>query len=133
MFEPAPGGQPSDIVFHWSAGWPLRCLECTKDVDVKAAQVGPIEGGLAAPRWIVPSRPQTPFEFMLGGTFLPTRPIAVGFMGDVLVYSIPAMLLISAASAARQVMRSRTGRCPSCNYDRRGLAAESKCPECGAK
>jgi hypothetical protein len=27
--------------------------------------------------------------------------------------------------------RARAGRCPKCGYDRRGLAADAKCPECG--
>jgi hypothetical protein len=28
--------------------------------------------------------------------------------------------------------RARAGRCPACNYDRHGLTADAKCPECGA-
>ena len=27
--------------------------------------------------------------------------------------------------------RVRAGRCPSCGYDRRGLAPDAACPECG--
>lgn len=32
----------------------------------------------------------------------------------------------------RTARRRRAGRCLSCGYDRRGLAPDAKCPECGA-
>jgi hypothetical protein len=28
--------------------------------------------------------------------------------------------------------RARLNLCPKCNYDRAGLAADAKCPECGS-
>jgi hypothetical protein len=31
----------------------------------------------------------------------------------------------------RAVRRRLAGRCPKCGYDRRGIAADAKCPECG--
>ena len=31
----------------------------------------------------------------------------------------------------RSLWRRRVGRCAACGYDRRGLAADVKCPECG--
>jgi hypothetical protein len=46
-----------------------------------------------------------------------------------------AILLGAAAAswipAARRMIRRRAGRCAECGYDRRGLADDSKCPECG--
>jgi len=35
------------------------------------------------------------------------------------------------AGFARRRLRSRRGHCPACNYDRRGLAPDAACPECG--
>ena len=34
-------------------------------------------------------------------------------------------------SELRSERKRRAGLCPSCGYDRRGLAADAKCPECG--
>jgi hypothetical protein len=31
----------------------------------------------------------------------------------------------------RPERRTELGQCPECGYDRRGLAADAKCPECG--
>ncbi len=49
-----------------------------------------------------------------------------------------AIFLVSAPLAAvmsrRDIVtryRARIRACPSCGYDRRGLAADAKCPECG--
>jgi hypothetical protein len=34
-------------------------------------------------------------------------------------------------SDMKVTIRRRRGRCTTCGYDRRGLAAGAKCPECG--
>ena len=49
---------------------------------------------------------------------------------------LPLVIFAGAAGALwmpmiRQSRRGRAGRCVSCGYDRRSLAAEAKCPECG--
>jgi hypothetical protein len=58
---------------------------------------------------------------------------------DVLQIPLWAPFLAAAAPAAalwrpelRDRRRRRSGRCPSCGYDRRGLTPDAKCPECGA-
>jgi rubrerythrin len=43
---------------------------------------------------------------------------------------VPAFL--AAYVGWRLDVRARTGNCPTCNYDRRGIPAASVCPECGA-
>lgn len=51
---------------------------------------------------------------------------------------LPAALTTAAAAAlwaggpGRRVLRTRSGRCPDCGYDRAGLPAPAPCPECGA-
>jgi len=56
----------------------------------------------------------------------------------VIVVPLWAPLLVAAITASvlwpmdhRADRRGRVGRCPKCGYDRRGLAADAKCPECG--
>ena len=41
------------------------------------------------------------------------------------------VLFITESRHRRRVRAERTGRCPRCNYDRTGLAADAPCPECG--
>jgi hypothetical protein len=46
-----------------------------------------------------------------------------------------AMFALTAAAWALDILarrRARTTHCPKCGYDRTGLAASAKCPECGA-
>jgi Zn finger protein HypA/HybF involved in hydrogenase expression len=45
------------------------------------------------------------------------------------VVMLPAAILWGAD--VRLVRRRRRGLCPSCGYDRRGLAPDANCPECG--
>jgi hypothetical protein len=49
-----------------------------------------------------------------------------------LTVAICAILFIPlAASDLRTHWRLQHGRCPTCGYDRQGLSADAKCPECG--
>lgn len=45
--------------------------------------------------------------------------------------AIPACVLWVRTAKGRA--RAVAGRCPTCGYDRRGLAADAACPECGSK
>jgi hypothetical protein len=55
--------------------------------------------------------------------------IGVPLWALVSVVLLPAALLWGAD--VRLARRRRGGLCLSCGYDRRGLAADAKCPECG--
>jgi hypothetical protein len=63
------------------------------------------------------------------------RPTTGTFYGVTLLYPV---LLTGVPAAAlwrrdiRERRRARAGSCLACGYDRRGLAADAKCPECGA-
>lgn len=47
---------------------------------------------------------------------------------------IPVIAFAAIWGVERFVRRRRAGLCPSCGYDRRGLATPTAtCPECGAK
>ena len=39
--------------------------------------------------------------------------------------------LVLALISRRRKRRAERGECPGCGYDRRGLAVDAKCPECG--
>jgi len=62
---------------------------------------------------------------------LTTRPmVRIPMWLPALLFAVPAGLLWR--TDIRAARRSRSGSCPDCGYDRRGLATDAKCPECGA-
>jgi hypothetical protein len=75
-------------------------------------------------------------RFMLFNEFVYERR---GSGGVVVVFPLwpPALLALLPTAIAWRFdvvarRRERIGRCPKCNYDRAGIAADAKCPECGA-
>lgn len=62
-------------------------------------------------------------------TWLPIRPVWVGLVGNTLVHGALLWLGLAGVKRYRHFRRNRTGRCPCCAYDMRGL--EGACPECG--
>ncbi len=68
-----------------------------------------------------------PFE----GACLPLRVIPLGFALDTALAAGVLLGVVEGLASARRRVRRARGRCPSCNYDRRGLAADAACPECG--
>jgi hypothetical protein len=53
------------------------------------------------------------------------------FAGNVLAWAAFAALVHMGSLELRRRLGARPGACPDCNYDRAGLAADAKCPECG--
>jgi hypothetical protein len=71
-----------------------------------------------------------------GGSWRPSWDYFSGYWGlslplwiPFLLFAVPTALLWRRDHIATK--RARIGRCPLCGYDRRGLAADAKCPECG--
>lgn len=62
---------------------------------------------------------------------LPLRPEWPGFAINTALYGAIAYLVLFGAGTLRRARRRRRGLCPHCGYDRRGLGADSLCPECG--
>lgn len=115
---------------EFAAGWPMRALVCESDEGTpepvtKLAIAPPTRGGFSLPYHVIRD----------GATIflpraLPYRPLWLGFAVNTVLYSalwMPALC----AGVIRRAWRLRHGRCLACGYDRRGLAAGARCPECG--
>jgi hypothetical protein len=65
------------------------------------------------------------------GLRLPWFPLWPGFALNTLFYAGLAWGLWQVPLAIRRRRRRRMNRCVKCGYDRAGIAADAKCPECG--
>jgi hypothetical protein len=65
--------------------------------------------------------------------YLPARILPRGFTLNTLLAAGVLLGLVEGFAFARRRVRRAKGRCPSCGYDRGGLAKNAACPECGGK
>ena len=122
-------------------GWPLRAFRGaiyepwpTQRPATPAIILQPDPKGTT----ITPA-PPTPLVvglYRFGGTSkdryaLPLRPIGPGLAANIATFTAAWAILWLAFSQARTLTRRIRGRCPACNYDLRGLAPGTPCPECG--
>lgn len=108
------------------AGWPLYSLSCSAVQHIGSNEV--VTGGVPVPVSIR----QTPTpKTTNGATLLPLTPMPLGFTLDVLIYAAACFAGVCGMRRFFLVRRARRVACLACGYDRRGLAAESPCPECG--
>jgi hypothetical protein len=63
---------------------------------------------------------------------VPVGIIPLGFAVDTLATAGVVLVVVESFAFARRRVRRGKGRCPSCGYDRGGLARDAACPECGA-
>jgi hypothetical protein len=114
------------------SGWPLRCLSCARRYD-PWTQVNSVLGGLDPPLWALNKVPSSsgPRWSVLCEPGLPLRPAWARFVVDSLFYAAVLATLFVGPGLVRWRWRHRIGRCTRCGYDRRGLATDGKCPECG--
>jgi len=122
----APSELPTAVSQRFSCGWPFECLTCFRTCRAPTYSEEFMDAW-RAPNWLG----ESPCALMLGGTYLPLRPMPIGFACNCLVFSAIAFMPISGVGAIRRMLRRRAGRCVKCGYDRRGLA-DAACPECGA-
>lgn len=116
------------------AGWPLVALEWTGRAETEFSATAPdkikTRGGLEAPDWL---RPEIRVDISPSSPeYLPFIPVPFGLVVDTFVYALLVFLLMFIPVAARRAIRRRSGRCPACGYDRAGLAAKARCPECAS-
>lgn len=62
-------------------------------------------------------------------TTLPYLPIWPGLLADTLFYALLLATLHQLTTRARRAHRRKRNRCPTCDYDLRGLTTPN-CPEC---
>jgi hypothetical protein len=121
------------MVAYQRSGWPLQCLECGY-VSSNASARSAVIAGFEAPEKIRSST-HAPGGWWNTPRFvpaLPLRPLLGPFVLDSLFYSVVLFSLLAVPRVVRRYRRAWTGRCVRCGYDRSGLAADAKCPECGA-
>lgn len=119
--------QPGEtLVTHIAYGFPWRCLRATVAINYTK----PVEGRV---RYITGKD----IGWHDGGYpeegALPIGPIWLGLFGDTAVYAIVLFGILETAALVMRYRRRRRGSrglC-ACGYDRSGLAADTKCPECG--
>jgi hypothetical protein len=137
-----PIGLPQTFDSSWDAvyearGWPCYALWCEFREDHSNPSASrKISGGfdLRFPRPSPPDRSK-------GGIFLgpseipaamPLRPLWLGLLVNSVFYGLFLWLLwFTPRRIVRGRSRRRRGLCVRCEYDLRGLAAGSACPECG--
>jgi hypothetical protein len=108
--------QRSGFLYVAAIGWPLPCLKCTETHPTGAA-AAQLFGCLS-----------------FGGRIaLPFIPVWSGLLLNSVAFSPVQFLLYWTWRAWVRRFRRTSGQCPSCGYDRRGIAPESVCPECAAK
>jgi hypothetical protein len=105
-------------------GWPAHALHGT--MTVKGMSMVWTMSGL----WEPPPRVQA---FIHRRRPLPIRVLPFGFALNTLLAAGVLLGLVEGVAFARRRVRRAKGRCPSCGYDRGGLAKDAACPECGAK
>ncbi len=63
---------------------------------------------------------------------LPTRIVPLGFAACAAFWAFAWFITLMIPARAKRHFRRRSGRCINCGYDRRGLALDAPCPECGS-
>lgn len=111
-----------------TVGWPKPCLAARRTTDQGFVMFAPWTDAIAAPAWLKPIAPQYPFD---PARVIPTRPLAWGLAVNTVVYASALFLMTSVLRPLVRLLRRRRNCCPACNYDRRGLAIDAPCPECG--
>ena len=107
-------------------GWPIGTMESVRREYLPLSGAGAIRveavafgSGIRVPRGSGPAA----FD-----SFLPLRPLAVGFTVNALLYTMVAFWVLSIIARWRASRRRRVGQCAACGYELAGLRT---CAECG--
>jgi hypothetical protein len=114
--------------FWRRAGWPFIALEaCSTQTG---GMIGVTDYGWDAPEWLE-RVPQNRPPWATSPLF-PTRPLVMGFVLDSLLFGAALFCVVLGGRVGVASLRRRRMRCAACGYDRLGLPADAKCPECGS-
>jgi hypothetical protein len=101
-------------------GWPMRCVMRGKRSN-KNDPSPRMNGEYGSIRWKVQ---------------LPIRPMPLGMVVDASLFALAVLPIHQSLAWTwrwwRVHFRTVNRLCPRCGYDRRGLVADSMCPECGS-
>lgn len=112
-------------------GWPWLCLRSETAFGTNQPAEGDPSAIRAATRWGI--RLSEPTESGTGSLLvLPLKPIWSGMTLNTTAYALGWFIVLFLPGVAVRYLRHRTGRCPTCGYDRRYTGEEAACPECGA-
>ncbi len=106
-------------------GWPCRALLFEEHGARGARQV--IVGGLAVPHW----QNKELIGWRGYGVTLPYIPIWRGLLANTAIFAAAWSVLLYGVPLVQREIRRRKGHCVKCGYDRQGLDADARCPECG--
>lgn len=118
----------SDFAF----GWPTKNLWCESPMTVAGCFVmnnRPVEHVLKFRRSWLGLAPRVPFSGLPDG--LPTGVLTRGMLVNTATYAAAWFGLLFVPARIRRRMAAKTGLCPACRYDLRGLTPGAPCPECG--
>ena len=126
-------------VWHYEAGWPLRCMtgslryETWWSDSARSGQRYDLRSLLILGQWSITSEAEleslSPVE-ILDRARVPLGPMPLPFLTNGVLYAAILWLLWSTPFATRRLIRKRRGRCIRCGYDL-GHAEHDVCPECG--
>ena len=111
------------------SGWPLPCL-----YSVYRAVPSPAVWPHRAISGLVISDTWTGFGVQWPGEMpvaFPYRPRWGPLLVNIAFYTLVVLTFTRGIGWVRRARRRKSGRCPWCAYDLRGLAPGSQCPECG--
>ncbi len=126
--RPFRGGPPPhvDDQFDIGLGWPIISYSVTGD-----AQSYALPGPPSTARGIHGGSVQEEYGYKPFRA-LAWNPVYPGAITGSLAWTLLAATILFICGRLRQEFRHRRGRCPICNYDRRGLTSTgTPCPECG--
>lgn len=109
---------------YYCSGWPLLAAEGR---EVSGSPSGTVAGRTRRADWLMTVSTQgLPIQ-------IPLRPIWPGVLGNLLFYTMPALVLLASMRlgllALRRRRRRRRGKCIGCGYEPgNGITT---CPECG--
>jgi hypothetical protein len=117
------------LMYEERAGWPMRC--CISRGAVVEDNKG-LTTDLSS-RWMrgvaIPRSPSAGLQPRL--VELPLCPLWTGLVVDTTVWTMVVWMVYAGVRRVRRALGEKRGVCAFCGYDRRGLAADVKCPECG--
>jgi hypothetical protein len=116
-----PHGTQRAVWTEWRAGFPFRSVACSRFSDSTGNDT-------YTDAWTVR------LSATQGTWILANRALWTGFFLNVACYAVITQLLLFTPGLLlklRQRARKTAGRCGFCGYDRRGLAPQCQCPECG--